>query len=205
MKIPVYISLLITIFGTSTLTFFSVYQDQAIDSEPKSRKVIKYVPVEVTEEVARFPAVPKVPTLDQSVVRQPDVLNLAKQLNLVKQLAGEEDDERKEEIETAIRTSLEDQYDSFLAQNEKQIEQLQERLDKLKDQLYRRRQAKAKMVDLEFERIVNESEGLVWPEPRSRSNLDRRRKGLGDRLAIPNSWRRADDEPSSVDPFGTMK
>ena len=76
--------------------------------------------------------------------------------------------DEKTEIESKIRTELEQQYDEFLARNEEQIEQLQQRINKLKDQLARRRRAKSRMVDLEFERVVNEADGLVWPERGSR-------------------------------------
>ena len=72
--------------------------------------------------------------------------------------------DEKEEIEAKIRTELESQYDEFLARNEEQIERLQQRIDRLKDQLTRRRRAKSKLVDLEFERVVNEADGLVWPD-----------------------------------------
>ena len=78
-------------------------------------------------------------------------------------LKDAENDEQKDEAITAIRGELEKQYEAFLKSNEQQIEELQKRIDGLKDQLDRRRKAKNRMVDLEVERIVNESEGLVWP------------------------------------------
>lgn len=90
--------------------------------------------------------------------RQQDPLNEA-----MEKLKTAEDSNEKEEAMDAIRVELEKQYDQFLDENEQQIEQLQERLDKLRDQLVRRKSAKNKMVDLEIERVVNESEGLVWP------------------------------------------
>ena len=82
--------------------------------------------------------------------------------------------EKKAEIESRIRSELEQQYEEFLQQNEAQIEQLQSRIDRLNDQLKRRRSAMSKMVQLEFDRIVNESEGLVWPNRGRSSYLGRR-------------------------------
>ncbi len=78
------------------------------------------------------------------------------------------DDDQREQAMEEIRTELEKQYDRFLADNEHQIDELQQRLDDLKDQLVRRRRAKDKMVDLELERVINKSEGLIWPQPTPR-------------------------------------
>lgn len=74
-----------------------------------------------------------------------------------------ESDAERREAEGKVREILVEQYQAFLVENEKQIEQLQKRLDDLKTQLNRRRQAQEKMVDLEMTRVINESEGLVWP------------------------------------------
>ena len=71
--------------------------------------------------------------------------------------------DEREDIESKISAELEKQYEQFLIQNEKQIEQLQQRIDKLKDQLDRRRKAASKMLELEFERVINEADGLIWP------------------------------------------
>ncbi len=81
-----------------------------------------------------------------------------------------EGDDAKAEAEDKIRELLEVQYDQFLDANKKQIEELQTRLDNLKDQLERRRRAKSKMVDLEIQRVINESEGLIWPNDKSNGN-----------------------------------
>ena len=96
---------------------------------------------------------------------------------LVEVLKEASDDERPE-LESKIQSELEKQYDEFLARNEDQIEKLQERIDKLKDQVMRRRSAKARMVDLEFERVINEAEGLVWPEDRSGPLRDAIKRGF---------------------------
>ncbi len=86
-----------------------------------------------------------------------------------RKLKEAESSEDREQAMDEIRLQLEKQYDEFLAANEKQVEELQERLDKLREQLVRRREAKEKMVDLELERVVNESDGLIWPD-RDRGN-----------------------------------
>ena len=79
-----------------------------------------------------------------------------------------ESDEDRRDAEAKVRELLAEQYQAFLVENEKQIEQLQKRLNDLKEQLDRRRRAQDKMVDLEMKRVINESEGLVWPNRSSR-------------------------------------
>ena len=81
----------------------------------------------------------------------------------MKDLKEAEDNDAKDTALDTIRGELEQQYDAFLKSNEEQIEELQTRLDNLREQLVRRRDAKSKMVELEMERVLNESEGLVWP------------------------------------------
>ncbi len=93
---------------------------------------------------------------------------------LIQTLKDAENDEQKDKVISEIRGELEKQYESFLNSNEQQIADLQERIDRLKDQLDRRRNAKNRMVDLEVERIVSESEGLVWP----RASAHFRRSGM---------------------------
>lgn len=87
------------------------------------------------------------------------------------QLKDAESSEDKKAATDAIRTELGKQYDQFLEANERQIEELQDRLDKLREQLVRRQDAKEKMVDLELERVINESEGLVWPSSGGRGGI----------------------------------
>ena len=74
-----------------------------------------------------------------------------------------EGDSERRDAERKVKELLVEQYQMFLVENEEQIEELQERLDNLKEQLERRRRAQDKMVELEFKRVMNASEGLVWP------------------------------------------
>lgn len=101
--------------------------------------------------------------------RQPDELTQA-----LDRYKDAESDADREDAAEEIRDELGKQYDQFLADNEKQIEELQARIERLRDQLDRRREAKSKMVDLEFERVINASEGLIWPEGSRR----RRARGI---------------------------
>ena len=85
----------------------------------------------------------------------------------VARLKDAESEKEKDEAIAVIRKELEKQYDEFLVQNEKQLEQMQERLDKLRAQLQRRKRAKDRMVDLRLETVIGEAEGLIWPSNRN--------------------------------------
>lgn len=71
--------------------------------------------------------------------------------------------ERKEAREKVAK-GLSDMYDEQLKRQEKQIEELADRLDKLRVQLAKRRDAKARMVDLKLEMVLSQADGLGWPE-----------------------------------------
>ena len=66
-----------------------------------------------------------------------------------------------------VKTELSKEYDQYLAYNKQQIEAMQKRLDRLKDQLEKRVQAKDELLSLEVKRILNESQGLAWPTSRN--------------------------------------
>ncbi len=71
--------------------------------------------------------------------------------------------ERKEAREKVAK-GLSEMYDDQLKRQEKQIEELADRLDKLRVQLAKRRDAKARMVDLKLEMVLSQADGLGWLE-----------------------------------------
>ena len=166
MKNPVYLTLLSTLAGVLALQFSTTGTNQ--EASPFARTQDSSPEVAAVQEVrsggggtslgvgvgraGRFPGL-------TTTVRHKSSSQLRE---LMKQYK-EADRDEKDDLESKIRSLLEEQYDAFLVQNEEQIEQLQERLNRLKDQLDRRRSAKNKMVDLEFERMANEADGLIWP------------------------------------------
>lgn len=77
--------------------------------------------------------------------------------------AAKSDAQRQKAIAT-IKSELARQYDQFLNQNDQQLQQMEARLERLRTQLKRREKAKDQMVDLELQRVVNEADGLVWPQ-----------------------------------------
>jgi len=78
-------------------------------------------------------------------------------------LLSAKDDTKRQKATKIIREELETQYDQYLLQSKTQIDQLQQRLDILKQQLELRKSAKDELVSLEIKRITNEAKGLSWP------------------------------------------
>ena len=62
-----------------------------------------------------------------------------------------------------VRSKLSAQYDSYLAVNEAELKEMEQRLKNLRVQLKRRADAKDYLVDFELKRISNEAQGLTWP------------------------------------------
>jgi hypothetical protein len=74
----------------------------------------------------------------------------------------EKDEDRKKAVEV-IRTGLAKQFDRDLAEREKGLASLEERIQQLKTQLTKRKAAKDDIVALRLKTIVNTAEGLEFP------------------------------------------
>lgn len=74
------------------------------------------------------------------------------------------DDSARSKATAELRTSLAKQYDAFVEGQAKQIAQLEDRLEKLKTQLEKRRGAKERMVELKLQMVLSQAEGLGFPD-----------------------------------------
>jgi hypothetical protein len=74
------------------------------------------------------------------------------------------DSAERREAREKVSSSLSTLYDEHLADQEKQIAALAERLDKLRGQLVKRKDAKARMVELKLEMVLSQADGLGWPD-----------------------------------------
>ncbi len=81
----------------------------------------------------------------------------------IHELKTADSDEDKSAAKKTIKTELEKQYDAFLENDQKKVDQLFDRLKKLEEQLERRREAKNRLVDLKLEMLISQAEGLGWP------------------------------------------
>jgi hypothetical protein len=67
-------------------------------------------------------------------------------------------------IRAEVEQYLNEEYDRHLAVHVEQLEELESRLNKLRQQLERRQAAKAKLVELKLELMLSQADGLGWPE-----------------------------------------
>lgn len=74
------------------------------------------------------------------------------------------DDAAREKATAELKAGLEQQYDAYVEAQAKQITHLEERLQKLKEQLEKRRSAKDRMVDLKLQMVLSQAEGLGFPD-----------------------------------------
>lgn len=74
------------------------------------------------------------------------------------------DSAERREAREKVSSSLSTLYDEHLADQEKQIAALAERLDKLRGQLVKRKDAKSRMVELKLEMVLSQADGLGWPD-----------------------------------------
>ena len=101
---------------------------------------------------------------DSGYLNSPESLELNKQIAVLsKQLRDAESDDDKTTIKEQLKTELEKQYDLYLAQHEKPLQELEARLDKLRAEFEWRKSAKDDLVKLRLDTIWYDSQGLGWP------------------------------------------
>ena len=93
-------------------------------------------------------------------LQQRPVSPLEKQIGYLKKART---DEQKETVKKRIRNVLSQQYDTYLNASAGELAKLESRLEKLREKLEARKQAKEKLIEIELQRLANEAEGLVWP------------------------------------------
>ena len=83
--------------------------------------------------------------------------------------AGNKADRAK--IEQSLQAVLKEQFASRLGAHEKEIEQLEAEVKRLRDQLDLRRKKQGEIIEFRMEQILREAQGLGWgPEPEGLRN-----------------------------------
>jgi len=90
---------------------------------------------------------------------------------LVNQLR-EADDKKKPELTKELETAVSASFDADMKDREGDLARLEQRLNKLRDQLDRRRKAKAEIIQLEVKVLTNEAAGLGFSELPARALRD---------------------------------
>ncbi|MEZ6040508.1 MAG: hypothetical protein R3C20_08380 [Planctomycetaceae bacterium] len=89
------------------------------------------------------------------------LLELQKAISTLK---NETDEEKNAVAIASVRTKLTEQFERDLQQREKELAQVEERVAMLRDQLEKRKNAQDDIITLRLQTIVNEANGLGFPD-----------------------------------------
>jgi hypothetical protein len=81
---------------------------------------------------------------------------------MVKKMVEAKDDEVKEKLRAEVKTALSKAFDERLKGQQKQIEELEKQLDKLKAMVNKRKEAKAEIVADRLAYLEKDVKGLNW-------------------------------------------
>lgn len=144
----------------------------AVVSAQQAEQIAPAVEVPSVQTAPRaVPAVRGAQTLVRGLASTPTTAGFWQQTqsdmhNAISELKkSESDDDRKAAIEN-LRGVLEDQYDESLDNYEKYLASLEEQIKEMRSQIDKRRDAKMELVDLRLKMLVNEADGLGWPDER---------------------------------------
>ena len=79
-------------------------------------------------------------------------------------------DDDKKEIRKKLTEVLDKQFDLHLQEQQKELDELEKQVAKLKAVLRKRKDAKENIVERRFEQLVQEADGLGWNAPSGRGN-----------------------------------
>jgi mevalonate kinase len=91
----------------------------------------------------------------------------AQAAELAQQLVKAEKEETKKEIHKKLTDNLNQQFDLQTQQQQKELDELEKQIAKLKSVLKKRQEAKSAIVDRRLETMIQEAEGLGWTAPGS--------------------------------------
>jgi hypothetical protein len=87
--------------------------------------------------------------------------------DLARQYVKAEKDETKKEIRKKLSDLLSQQFDAHAEQQQKELDDLEKEIARLKSLLKKRQDAKSTIVDRRMEQLIQEAEGLGWTAPRN--------------------------------------
>lgn len=79
-----------------------------------------------------------------------------------------------ESTEDQLRTVVSQQFDELMQGRDIQVRELRERINRLKTEITKSRDAEAQIVELRLQTLLNEANGLGFPSPRPKSSTDDR-------------------------------
>lgn len=95
--------------------------------------------------------------------------------------------EAKAKAKDAVSNLLKEQFDADLKQREKEIANVEARIQQLRDILDKRRTARDEIIQLQLKVIVNEAEGLGFPKQSTKSDPGPRFRRYPGRFNVPRT------------------
>ncbi len=89
-------------------------------------------------------------------------------MNAYKNAESESD---KSAAKKTIHDLLSEQYDNSLSRYEEHLNELEKKIESMREQLARRRSAKEAVVELKLDMVISEADGLGWPDDGVANNL----------------------------------
>lgn len=125
--------------------------------------------VTIVQSAPPVPGVASVPIRAAIATTSPDGMIVVggassdKELKVVEKLSQAKTDEEKEAARDELENVLSDAFDTYIERQGKELDRLEARVKKLREQLDKRREAKDEVVGLRLKQRVNEAEGKGWP------------------------------------------
>jgi hypothetical protein len=101
----------------------------------------------------------------------PEELEASKKLQAaVQSLKTGKDEAARKAAADVIQQQLTTQFESDLKQREKELAEVEQRVKTLREQLDKRKSAQAEIINLRLQTLVNEANGLGFPDEQFRTN-----------------------------------
>jgi hypothetical protein len=113
----------------------------------------------------------------------------SKSAELAQSLVKSESQSEKNEIRKELNKVLTEQFDAHLSQQQKELEELEKQIAKLKGLIRKRLESKEAIVERRMEQLVQEAEGLGWAAPSGGATGLFPAAPVAPRMAPPSAFR----------------
>jgi hypothetical protein len=84
---------------------------------------------------------------------------------LLSQYASADAKEEQKQLKDQLRDTLAKQFDVQRQRRELELQRIDERVQKLREQIKKRNDARQTIIDRRFEQLISEADGLGWGQP----------------------------------------
>lgn len=103
------------------------------------------------------------PTAVRWAKSKKELENENKIAELVQSISEAEGDSEKESLKADLKKQLESQYDQYLDKMEAPLKEMEARLDKLREEFQKRKEARDELVKLRLDNFWYQANGMTWP------------------------------------------